>query len=246
MVQIDRVSKHFADHQVLDQVTLNVDKGQVCIIIGPSGSGKSTLLRCINFLEPYEAGSIELDGEMVGYRNLDDRRLRPRKIIARMRAQTSMVFQQFNLFSHMTAVDNVAVAPEKVKGEPRREARARAQGLLEKVGLADRMHDYPGFLSGGEQQRVAIARALAMQPKVLLLDEITSALDPERVAEVLEVIRTLAGEGMTMLVVTHEMTFAREVASQVVFMDGGRVVEQGGAHIIGQPQTERLATFMAR
>ncbi|MBI4591233.1 MAG: amino acid ABC transporter ATP-binding protein, partial [Candidatus Rokubacteria bacterium] len=161
-------------------------------------------------------------------------------------AHVCMVFQQFNLFAHMTALENVMIAPVKVKEVPRREAAARAEQLLVKVGLKDRMHAYPGFLSGGEQQRVAIARALAMDPKVMLLDEVTSALDPERVAEVLEVIRKLAGDGMTMLVVTHEMDFAREIAHQVVFMDGGRVVERGGSEVLASPRTERLQTFLGR
>ena len=247
MVKASGVGKHFGAHKVLDDVSLAVPKGSVCIIIGPSGSGKSTLLRCINFLEPYEEGAIFVDGELVGYREVDGRRrLRPRREISRMRAQTSMVFQQFNLFTHMTAVENVAVAPTKVKGEPRAKARARAEELLLKVGLAERMHAYPGFLSGGEQQRVAIARALAMAPKVLLLDEITSALDPERVTEVLEVIRTLATEGMTMLVVTHEMAFARDISTQVVFMDEARVIERGGPEILDRPESARLQAFLGK
>lgn len=247
MVHIEGVSKAFGTLQVLEDVSLGVPKGNVCIVIGPSGSGKSTLLKCINFLEPYDRGCIYIEDELVGYQERDGRRrLRPRHEIARMRSQVCMVFQQFNLFAHMTALQNVMIAPIKVKEVPRREAAARAEQLLVKVGLKDRMHAYPGFLSGGEQQRVAIARALAMDPKVMLLDEVTSALDPERVAEVLEVIRKLAGDGMTMLVVTHEMDFAREIAHQVVFMDGGRVVERGGSEALASPRTERLQAFLGR
>ena len=247
MVELDDVSKLFGTHKVLDGVSLGVPKGSVCIIIGPSGSGKSTLLRCINFLEPYQSGSITIEGEVVGYSQIDgNRKLRRRREITRMRGQTGMVFQQFNLFAHMTALENVDIAPIKVKGVERKQARDDAEQLLVKVGLAERMTAYPGFLSGGEQQRVAIARALAMKPKVLLLDEITSALDPERVGEVLEVIRTLAGEGMTMLVVTHEMGFAHDIADQVVFMDEGQVVERGRVDILDQPQTSRLKEFLGK
>ncbi|MBI3104156.1 MAG: amino acid ABC transporter ATP-binding protein [Candidatus Rokubacteria bacterium] len=232
---------------MLDDVSLEVPKGGVCAIIGPSGSGKSTLLRCVNFLEPYDRGAVYVDDELVGYVDRDGRRtLRPAREIARMRGSVVMVFQQLNLFSHMTAVENVMIAPVKVRKMPRREAIARAQDLLVKVGLESRMHDYPAFLSGGEQQRVAIARALAMDPKVMLLDEVTSALDPERVAEVLEVIRRLASDGMTMLVVTHEMEFARDMAHQVIFMDGGRIVERGGPDVLTAPSTPRLRAFLGR
>ena len=247
MVRVDGVGKSFGTHKVLDGVSLEVPKGSVCIIIGPSGSGKSTLLRCINFLEPYQAGSIAIEDELVGYSQIDRvRKLRPRREITRMRGETGMVFQQFNLFAHMTALENVAIAPIKVKGVERKQARDDAERLLVKVGLAERMSAYPGFLSGGEQQRVAIARALAMAPKVLLLDEITSALDPERVGEVLEVIRTLADEGMTMLVVTHEMGFAHDIADQVVFMDEGQVIERGGVDILDDPKTSRLKGFLGK
>jgi polar amino acid transport system ATP-binding protein len=247
MVRVDGVGKSFGTHKVLDGVSLEVPKGSVCIIIGPSGSGKSTLLRCINFLEPYQAGSIAIEDELVGYSQIDrKRKLRPRREITRMRGETGMVFQQFNLFAHMTALENVAIAPIKVKGVERKQARDDAERLLVKVGLAERMSAYPGFLSGGEQQRVAIARALAMAPKVLLLDEITSALDPERVGEVLEVIRTLADEGMTMLVVTHEMGFAHDIADQVVFMDEGQVIERGAVDILDDPKTSRLKGFLGK
>ncbi len=247
MVRIEGVGKAFGATRVVDDVWLDVPKGAVCAIIGPSGSGKSTLLRCVNFLESYDSGAVYVDDELVGYVDRDGRRtLRPAREIARMRASVVMVFQQLNLFSHMTAVENVMIAPVKVRKVPRREAIARAEELLVKVGLETRMHAYPAFLSGGEQQRVAIARALAMDPKVMLLDEVTSALDPERVAEVLEVIRRLASEGMTMLVVTHEMEFARDMAHQVIFMDGGRIVERGGPDVLTAPATPRLRSFLRR
>jgi polar amino acid transport system ATP-binding protein len=247
MIRIEGVCKAFRSLQVLEDVSLRVPKGSFCIVIGPSGSGKSTLLKCINFLEPYDKGSIYIEEELVGFQERDgQRRLRPRQEIAKMRSEACMVFQQFNLFTHMTAMENVMTAPIKVKRIPRPEAATVAERLLIRVGLKERMHAYPGFLSGGEQQRVAIARALAMEPKVILLDEVTSALDPELVAEVLEVIRKLAEEGMTMIVVTHEMEFAREIAHQVVFMDGGRVIERGGSEILDDPQTQRLQGFLGK
>ena len=247
MVRIEGIGKNYGALRVLDDVSLNVRKGTVCIIIGPSGSGKSTLLRCVNFLEPYDDGSVFIDGELVGYREENGRRHpRKRREIARMRAQTGMVFQDFNLFTHMTAIENVAVAPIKVQGIPRAEANAMAEERLIKVGLKERMHAYPAFLSGGEQQRVAIARALAVQPKVLLLDEVTSALDPERVAEVLEVIRVLAEEGMTMLVITHEIPFAREIADQVAFLDEGQLVEIGKPRILSKPRSGRMKAFLGK
>lgn len=245
VVQIERLSKRFGCLRVLQDVSLGVPKGSVCTLVGPSGSGKSTLLRCINFLEPYDEGTIYVDGRLVGYvEPSEPRRLRPRREIALMRAQIGMVFQQFNLFLHLTALQNVAVAPIKVRHMARPAAVRAAEELLVKVGLQDRMHAYPAFLSGGEQQRVAIARALAMQPAVLLLDEVTSALDPERVKEVLEVIRALAADGMTMVIVTHEMGFARDIARQVVFMDKGAVIERGGTEILVNPQTARLRSFL--
>jgi polar amino acid transport system ATP-binding protein len=247
MVRIEGLVKYYGSLRVLDSVTMDIQKGTVCIIVGPSGSGKSTLLRCVNFLEPYDDGSIFIDDELVGYQELNRRRRpRSRREIARMRADTGMVFQEFNLFTHMTALENVSVAPIKVQGVPRAEARALAEERLIKVGLKERMHAYPAFLSGGEQQRVAIARALAMEPKVLLLDEVTSALDPERVGEVLEVIRALAEEGMTMLIVTHEISFAREIAHQVAFLDDGRLVEIGGRQILNQPRSERMQAFLGK
>lgn len=245
MIEIAGLRKSYGERAIIDGMTLSVPKGMVCGVLGPSGSGKSTLLRCINFLETYEAGEIRIDGEMVGYDMLAGRRTpKPRREIARMRSQCCMVFQQFNLFSHMTALENVAVAPVKVRGLDRRTALEQAEALLEKVGLSSRKDAYPAFLSGGEQQRVAIARALTMGPKVLLLDEVTSALDPERAAEVLDVIATLAREGMTMMMVTHQMHFAREVCRHIVFMDNGRIVEEGGPEMLTTPATDRLRSFL--
>jgi polar amino acid transport system ATP-binding protein len=247
MVRIEGLVKNYGSLRVLESVTMDIRKGTVCIIIGPSGSGKSTLLRCVNFLEPYDGGSIFIEDELVGYQEMNGRRRpRSRRDIARMRAETGMVFQEFNLFTHMTALENVSVAPIKVQGVPRAEARTLAEERLIKVGLKERMHAYPAFLSGGEQQRVAIARALAVEPKVLLLDEVTSALDPERVGEVLEVISALAEEGMTMLIVTHEISFAREIANQVAFLDDGCLVEIGGKQILNQPLSERMRAFLGK
>lgn len=245
IVRVENVGKRFGALRVLQDVSLSVPKGSACTVVGPSGSGKSTLLRCINFLESYDEGAIYVDGKLVGYVDADERRrLRPRREITAMRAQLGMVFQQFNLFLHLTALENVAVAPIKVLRVGRAEALRTAEELLVKVGLQERLRAYPAFLSGGEQQRVAIARALAMRPKVLLLDEVTSALDPERVKEVLEVIRGLAAEGMTMVIVTHEMGFARDIAHRVIFMDRGAVVEHGDAEILMEPQTARLRSFL--
>ena len=246
MIEIAGLQKSYGMRRIIDGISLSVPKGTVCGVLGPSGSGKSTLLRCVNFLEPYEGGEIRIDGELVGYAEHGGggRMRRPRREIARMRSECCMVFQQFNLFSHMTALENVAVALVKVRGIPRAVARERAAGLIDKVGLSARKDAYPAFLSGGEQQRVAIARALAMEPKVLLLDEVTSALDPERAAEVLDVIAALAREGMTMIMVTHQVHFAREVSQNIVFMDEGRVVESGPPGMLASPSTERLRGFL--
>jgi polar amino acid transport system ATP-binding protein len=245
MIDIVGLRKSYGDRVIIDGVTLSVPQGTVCGILGPSGSGKSTLLRCVNFLETYEGGEIRIDGELVGYDVHEGRRVsKPRRQVARMRSQCSIVFQQFNLFSHMTALENVSIAPVRVRGLSRNHARDSAAALLNKVGLSTRKDAYPAFLSGGEQQRVAIARALAMQPKVLLLDEVTSALDPERAAEVLDVIAALAREGMTMMMVTHQVHFAREVCRNMVFMDEGRIVEEGGPGMLGSPSTERLRSFL--
>jgi polar amino acid transport system ATP-binding protein len=245
MIEIQNLKKSFGERVILDDVSLTVQQGTVCGVLGPSGSGKSTLLRCVNFLETFESGQITIDGEAVGYNyESGQRETLPSRTIARMRSQCCMVFQQFNLFSHMTALDNVAVALVKVRRMPRPAALEISDRLLGKVGLSHRKDAYPAFLSGGEQQRVAIARALAMEPKVLLLDEVTSALDPEKAAEVLDVIAELSREGMTMMMVTHQIHFAREICDQVIFMDGGGIVERGAPEILSQPATDRLKAFL--
>ena len=249
MVRIDNVQKRFGDLEVLRGVSLEVRPGEVVCIIGPSGSGKTTLLRCINFLETYDSGRIYVDEELVGYREQDGRLIPAKeKDIARVRAETAMVFQQFNLFPHMTALNNVAFGPIKVRGVPKAEAQAKARELLARVGLAEKADVYPAQLSGGQQQRVAIARALAMEPKVMLFDEVTSALDPELVGEVLGVMEDLAAShGVTMIVVTHEMLFAREAADRVVFMDDGVIVEEGTPdEVLANPRGDRLRAFLRR
>jgi len=249
MVRIEGLRKRFGDLEVLRGVDLTVAAGEVVCVIGPSGSGKTTLLRCINFLETYQAGRIYLDGALVGYRERNGGLVPGReREVARLRAQTAMVFQGFNLFPHMTALRNVAFGPIKVRGVPKGEAVARARDLLARVGLADKADSYPAQLSGGQQQRVAIARALAMEPKVMLFDEVTSALDPELVGEVLAVMEQLAASGgVTMIVVTHEMLFAREAADRVVFMDQGAIVEQGPPdRLFDRPDSERLQAFLRR
>ncbi|MCR8548986.1 amino acid ABC transporter ATP-binding protein [Salipiger sp. P9] len=248
MVEATRVSKSFGTVEVLKGIDLTVARGEVMCLIGPSGSGKSTFLRCINHLEKLNAGLIKVDGELVGYsRSGNTLRELPSREIAARRAQIGMVFQRFNLFSHMTALENVAEAPVGVLKRPKAEVRDEAEALLRRVGLGDRLHAYPHQLSGGQQQRVAIARALAMKPKLMLFDEPTSALDPELVGEVLEVVRQLAGQGMTMILVTHEMSFAEEVADKVVFMDGGRVVEAARPEILFRsPRHARTREFLTR
>ena len=246
MVQAEAVHKRFGPLEVLRGIDLEVKRGAVMCIIGPSGSGKSTFLRCINHLEKIDAGKLSVDGELVGYRRAGNKlhELREREV-ARKRAEIGMVFQRFNLFPHMTAVENVVEAPLRVKRESKREVAERAAALLDRVGLADKARAYPNQLSGGQQQRVAIARALAMRPKLMLFDEPTSALDPELVGEVLDVMRRLAEDGMTMVVVTHEMGFAREVGDALVFMDGGVVVEAGPPReVIENPQHERTRRFL--
>ena len=229
-------------------IDLEVHRGEVMVILGPSGSGKSTLLRCINHLEKIEAGRISVDGHLVGYREAGDRIYELKeKEVAERRAEVGMVFQRFNLFPHMTALGNIVEAPIRVRGVARADAATRARLLLSRVGLSDKADAYPSQLSGGQQQRVAIARALAMDPKLMLFDEPTSALDPELVGEVLEVMRGLAADGMTMVVVTHEMGFAREAADQVVFMDGGVVVERGEPEeVIGSPREPRTRAFLSK
>jgi polar amino acid transport system ATP-binding protein len=249
MVQIENVHKYFGALHVLRGVNLDVGSGEVVCVIGPSGSGKTTLLRCINFLETYQDGRILVDGQLVGYRERNGKLIPAReRDIAKVRAETAMVFQQFNLFPHMTALRNVTFGPMKVRGLSKALAEKRAFELLERVGLADKSRSYPNQLSGGQQQRVAIARALAMEPKVMLFDEVTSALDPELVGEVLAVMRDLAErERVTMIVVTHEMHFARDVADRVVFMDEGIIVEQGpAASLISNPRSDRLRAFLSR
>jgi polar amino acid transport system ATP-binding protein len=248
MVLAEQVHKSYGKLEVLKGIDLKVERGQVCCLLGPSGSGKSTFLRCINHLENVTAGRLSVDGELVGYRQHGDKlyELREKETAAK-RAEIGMVFQRFNLFPHMTALGNVVEAPTRVRRTPRDKAVARGRALLDRVGLADKINAYPAQLSGGQQQRVAIARALAMDPKLMLFDEPTSALDPELVGEVLDVMRDLAREGMTMVVVTHEMGFAREVADEVVFMDGGIVVEAGPpAQVITAPQHERTRAFLRK
>lgn len=249
MVRIEQVHKRFGNLEVLKGVDLQVRSGEVVCIIGPSGSGKTTLLRCINFLETYESGRIYVNDDLVGYREHNGRLTpAPERDVAKVRAETAMVFQQFNLFPHMTALRNVAFGPIKVRGVSKAEAETRSRTLLARVGLAEKADSYPNQLSGGQQQRVAIARALAMEPKVMLFDEVTSALDPELVGEVLEVMKNLAAShGVTMIVVTHEMMFAREAADRVVFMDGGVVVEEGAPDVVlGAPRSDRLRSFLRR
>jgi polar amino acid transport system ATP-binding protein len=249
MVDAQAVRKSFHRNEVLRGVTMRVAKGEVVCVIGPSGSGKTTFLRCLNHLEKINDGRIYIDGELVGYRALPDGRLaeESEKNIARMRSEVGMVFQRFNLFPHLTALQNVIEAPVQVKGVPRAEAEARGTALLRKVGMEHKADAYPQRLSGGQQQRVAIARALAMDPKLMLFDEATSALDPELVGEVLKVMRQLADEGMTMVVVTHEMGFAREAADRVIFMDGGVIVEEGTPEqMFGAPQQERTQSFLRK
>ena len=248
MVRAEGVRKRFGLNEVLRGINLEVARGEVMCVIGPSGSGKSTLLRCINHLEKINAGRLEVDGELVGYeeRNGKLHELHD-KIVARKRAEIGMVFQHFNLFPHMTVLGNITEAPCRVQGVARGKAVEKARRLLEQVGLAGREDSYPRQLSGGQQQRVAIARALAMEPKLMLFDEPTSALDPELVGEVLAVMRDLAKSGMTMLVVTHEMGFAREVGDKLVFMDEGVVVEAGAPRdVISAPQHERTRAFLSK
>jgi polar amino acid transport system ATP-binding protein len=248
MVKAEAVRKRFARNEVLKGITLEVQPSEVLCLLGPSGSGKSTFLRCINHLEKIDSGRLSVDGELVGYRE-EAHKLHElhESEVARKRAEIGMVFQHFNLFPHMTARENVTCAPIRVKGEPGEQAREHAQELLGRVGLDDKLDVYPSQLSGGQQQRVAIARALAMRPKLMLFDEPTSALDPELVGDVLSAMQLLARQGMTMVVVTHEMGFAREVADTVTFMDDGLVVESGApAEVLGNPQHERTRAFLSK
>ncbi|MEQ0559424.1 amino acid ABC transporter ATP-binding protein [Amycolatopsis sp. NEAU-NG30] len=248
VVSAQKICKSFGSVDVLKGIDLEVHEREVLCLIGPSGSGKSTLLRCINHLEKVDAGRLYVDGVLVGYKQRGDKLHELReKEVAVQRKDIGMVFQRFNLFPHMTALENIMEAPVQVRREPKAQARQRALELLDRVGLADKAKNYPAQLSGGQQQRVAIARALAMQPKLMLFDEPTSALDPELVGDVLGVMKQLAKDGMTMVVVTHEMQFAREVADKVLFMDGGVVVEEGPPdQVIGNPREERTKEFLAR
>ncbi len=249
LVQIRGLRKSFGTTRVLDGVDIDITKGETAVVIGPSGSGKTTLLRCINLLETYDDGSIKVDGVEVGYDGPPGGRRRPRSEseLAKIRADIGMVFQLFNLFPHLTALENVMLGLVKVRGLGKAEAKSRAEHWLHRVGLGEKLASLPHQLSGGQQQRVGIARAVAMEPKVLLLDEITSALDPELVGEVLSAVQQLARDGMTMIVVTHEMTFARDVGSRVVFMDAAKIVVDGAPRdVLANPSHERLKTFLAR
>nr|WP_323055683.1 amino acid ABC transporter ATP-binding protein [Mycobacterium pinniadriaticum] len=248
MVRAEQVCKDFGALSVLKGVTLSVDRGQVLVLVGPSGSGKSTFLRCINHLENVSAGRLYVDGDLIGYRERGGKlhEMSPRDA-AKQRRDIGMVFQHFNLFPHRTALANIIEAPVNVKRVKKSAALERARDLLSQVGLSDKADAYPAQLSGGQQQRVAIARALAMDPKLMLFDEPTSALDPELVGEVLGVMKKLASEGMTMVVVTHEMGFAREVADQLVFMDGGVIVESGQPReVLSNPQHDRTKAFLSK
>jgi polar amino acid transport system ATP-binding protein len=250
MLDMRGVAKRFGANEVLRGVSLSVPRGKTVVVIGPSGSGKTTLLRCINMLEDYEAGTVAVDGVPVGYAadpKTGRRQRMSERDIAAARETIGIVFQSYNLFPHMSVLSNIVAAPVRVKGVPRATAEARARELLAMVGLSDREKEYPARLSGGQQQRVAIARALAMDPKIMLFDEVTSALDPELVGEVLAAMRQLARDGMTMVVVTHEMSFARDVADRIVFMDGGVIVEEGPPEtLFSAPKTERVRQFLRR
>ncbi len=248
MVQADHIVKRFGSHEVLKDISVTVQRGEVACLIGPSGSGKSTFLRCINHLESINGGRLWVDGELMGYRQRGDKlyEMSPAEV-SKQRADIGMVFQSFNLFPHMTVLENIIEAPTQVKGIKKADAVATAHELLDRVGLADKAKAYPAHLSGGQQQRVAIARALAMSPKLMLFDEPTSALDPELVGEVLDVMKGLAKSGMTMIVVTHEIGFAREVGDSLFFMDGGVIVESGDPReVLANPQHQRTQSFLSK
>ncbi|MGZ8691419.1 MAG: amino acid ABC transporter ATP-binding protein [Gaiellaceae bacterium] len=248
MVKAEEVHKRFGRLEVLTGVSMEVQAGEVVCMLGPSGSGKSTFLRCINHLEKIDSGRLSVDGELVGYRQVGDKIYELRDAeVCRERSEIGMVFQRFNLFGHMTAMENVIEAPIRVKKVKKNEAAGRAKELLERVGLADKLDSYPAQLSGGQQQRVAIARALAMEPKLMLFDEPTSALDPELVGDVLDVMKQLAKDGMTMIVVTHEMGFAREAADRLVMMCDGAIIEEGTPeHFFVAPTHERTKQFLSK
>lgn len=248
MVEARGVRKHYGSIEILKGINLRVERGSVTSLIGPSGSGKTTFLRCINHLEKVDAGRLYVDNELIGYEERNNRlyELKPRQV-AQSRLKTGMVFQRFNLFPHMTVLENIIQAPVQVLKRRKSEVTEEAHALLARVGLADRGASYPRELSGGQQQRIAIARALAMKPELMLFDEPTSALDPELVGEVLDVMKSLADSGMTMVVVTHELGFAREVGDQIVFMDGGVVVESGSpSTVLGNPKHERTRAFLSK
>jgi glutamate transport system ATP-binding protein len=238
LLEMQQVNKHFGDLHVLKDVDLSVDAGEVVVVVGPSGSGKSTMCRTVNRLEGIDSGTIRLDGRPLPSEGRE---------LARLRSDVGMVFQQFNLFAHMSVLDNVTLGPIKVRGQPRQQAEQRARELLARVGVEDQAHKMPAQLSGGQQQRVAIARALAMDPKLILFDEPTSALDPEMISEVLDVMRDLAAAGMTMVVISHEMGFARSAANRVIFMDGGRILEQATPEeFFANPRTDRAKDFLSK
>jgi glutamate transport system ATP-binding protein len=238
LLEMERVNKYFGDLHVLQDIDLSLDAGEVVVVVGPSGSGKSTLCRTVNRLEPIDSGTIRLDGRPLPSEGRE---------LARLRSEVGMVFQQFNLFAHMSVLDNVSLGPIKVRGQPRQQAEQRAHELLARVGVEDQAHKMPAQLSGGQQQRVAIARALAMDPQLILFDEPTSALDPEMISEVLDVMRDLAAAGMTMMVVSHEMGFARSAANRMVFMDGGRILEQATPEeFFANPRTDRAKDFLSK
>ena len=248
IVEATNVEKWFGHHQVLKNVSMTVKRGEVVVIVGPSGSGKTTFIRCINHLEKIQKGRIFVNGHLIGYREYNGQLIEDgERNIARQRRDIGMVFQRFNLFPHLTAIGNIIEAPIQVRGVPKDEAIAAARALLTRVGLAEKANSYPAQLSGGQQQRVAIARALAMKPSLMLFDEATSALDPEMIGEVLEVMKELAREGMTMIAVTHEMGFAREVADRVIMMDDGRIVEDTPPdQFFTAPRSDRSKAFLAR
>ncbi|WP_148863988.1 amino acid ABC transporter ATP-binding protein [Marinobacter fonticola] len=241
IVRMQRLNKYFGEHHVLKDIDLSVDSGEVVVVIGASGSGKSTLIRCVNGLEEYESGELSVDSQTLAPKGGNQ------KALTEIRKEVGMVFQQFNLFPHLTVKENIMLAPRKVKSADKSQATDIAMKLLERVGIANQAEKYPSQLSGGQQQRVAIARALAMEPRLMLFDEPTSALDPEMIGEVLDVMRELAKEGMTMMVVTHEMGFAREVADRVIYIHGGQIVEEGKpADVFDNPQNERTQSFLSR
>jgi polar amino acid transport system ATP-binding protein len=248
MIEVINVSKSFGDLCVLKGISFSVQRGEAVAIIGPSGSGKTTLLRCLNFLTEYDSGEIYVDGQLLGYENVNGKLIRQSEAkIAKSREGIGMVFQSFNLFPHMTVLENIILSPRLVKKEGRKKAEERAKELLDRIGLLDKSGQYPARLSGGQQQRAAIARALAMNPKVMLFDEVTSALDPELVGEVLTVIKQLADSGMTMVIVTHEMHFAKDVAHKIIFIDEGCIVEEGDPKtVLSTPKSGRLNLFLKR